>query len=321
MALSEIGGFFGMEVFHGTEYHYDALRFNLARNALRFVLTVRKVKRIHVPDYSCNVVFKACADAGAEIIRYEIDDFFKPKNISNIKEDDYIYITNYFGQMDDDDVNDLRRKFPNIIVDNVQSFFSKPIAGTDTIYSCRKFFGVPDGAYLYARENMASEYDALKNDCSSDRWKHIIGRTDKYASDFYEESRNNEVKLNRNTPCKMSKSTQNMLCGIDYGFAKERRGQNFDFLNENLKKENKLKVNNHGGYFAYPFLIENGVQLRNHLNQNKIYTPCFWPEHRDSQNKRSSFLSNNIVPLTIDHRYGDAEMRRIVQEVYNFIRE
>lgn len=321
MGSSEIGGFFGMEVFHGEEYHCNALRFDLARNALRFVLNVRKAKRVLVPDYSCNVVFKACADANVEIIRYEIDDFFKPRNIPDIKEDDYIYITNYFGQIDDDYMNDLCHKFPNIIVDNVQSFFSKPIVGADTIYSCRKFFGVPDGAYLYAREDMAFEYEALQNDCSSDRWKHIIGRADKHACDFYEESRNNETKLNLNHPRKMSKSTQNMLCGIDYGIAMERRGQNFDFLNENLKKENKLEVNNRGGYFTYPFLVENGVRLRNYLNQNNIYTPCFWPEHRDSQNKRSAFLSSNIVPLTIDHRYGDAEMRRIVQEVYNFIRE
>lgn len=35
-----------------------------------------------------------------------------------------------------------------IILDNTQSFFQKPISGIDTIYSCRKYFGVPDGAYL-----------------------------------------------------------------------------------------------------------------------------------------------------------------------------
>ena len=135
MALSEIGGFFGMETFRGTEYHNDALRFDLARNALLFILTVRKVKRIYVPDYSCNVVFKACTDAEVEIIRYEIDDSLMPENLSNIKEDDYIYITNYFGHMDDADINDFHRQFHNIIVDNVQSFFSKPVAGVDTIYS------------------------------------------------------------------------------------------------------------------------------------------------------------------------------------------
>lgn len=37
----------------------------------------------------------------------------------------------------------------NLIVDNVQVFYTPPIKGLDTIYTCRKFFGVPDGAYLY----------------------------------------------------------------------------------------------------------------------------------------------------------------------------
>lgn len=40
-------------------------------------------------------------------------------------------------------------KYSNLIVDNVQAFYTPPIKGLDTIYTCRKFFGVPDEAYLY----------------------------------------------------------------------------------------------------------------------------------------------------------------------------
>ena len=37
----------------------------------------------------------------------------------------------------------------NVIIDNVQAYFQRPIEGFDTLYSCRKYFGVPDGAVLY----------------------------------------------------------------------------------------------------------------------------------------------------------------------------
>lgn len=43
------------------------------------------------------------------------------------------------------------------IVDNCHSFYHKPNVGGNYIYSCRKFFGVPDGAYLITNAVIASQ--------------------------------------------------------------------------------------------------------------------------------------------------------------------
>ena len=37
-------------------------------------------------------------------------------------------------------------------------FYAKPIHGNDTFYTCRKFFGVPDGAYLYTDKLLDEEF-------------------------------------------------------------------------------------------------------------------------------------------------------------------
>ena len=36
----------------------------------------------------------------------------------------------------------------SLIIDNTQAFYEPPRKGAYNVYSCRKFFGVSDGAYL-----------------------------------------------------------------------------------------------------------------------------------------------------------------------------
>lgn len=64
--------------------------------------------------------------------------------------EDWVYLINFYGQYSRDEIVSYAKEYKNLIVDNVQAFYTKPIEGVDTIYTCRKFFGVPDGGYLYA---------------------------------------------------------------------------------------------------------------------------------------------------------------------------
>ena len=64
--------------------------------------------------------------------------------------DGYLYIVNFYGQLSNQYIESLGC---NIIVDNAQSYFQEPINGIDTLYTCRKFFGVPDGVYFVHRQS------------------------------------------------------------------------------------------------------------------------------------------------------------------------
>lgn len=56
----------------------------------------------------------------------------------NIQADQGFLYTNYFG-LKDNFINILANKIQNLIIDNAQSFFSKPCKEIDTFYSVRKF--------------------------------------------------------------------------------------------------------------------------------------------------------------------------------------
>src|SRR5699024_9737582 len=153
--------------------------------------------------------------------------------------DEYIYVVNYFGQISDGNIKEIKSKYQNIIVDNTQAFFQKPVEGIDTLYSCRKFFGVPDGAYLYTNSVLQTN---LETDQSQERMKHILGRYEESANLYYNEFKKNDELL-KNTPLKvMSKITHNILCAIDYKNIKKRRLENYLYLDKELSGINKLAL-------------------------------------------------------------------------------
>lgn len=59
-----------------------------------------------------------------------------------------------------------------------------PVEGVDTIYTCRKYFGVSDGAFLYTDTKPQRN---LPQDESYDRMHFLMGRYERSASEFYNE--------------------------------------------------------------------------------------------------------------------------------------
>lgn len=71
----------------------------------------------------------------------------------------------------------------NVIVDNAQAYFQDPLPGIDTLYTCRKFFGVPDGAILYTDKFIKIK----QKDESYKRMNFLLGRFERTAGEFYQE--------------------------------------------------------------------------------------------------------------------------------------
>lgn len=84
----------------------------------------------------------------------------------------------FFGQLTEDRLTGLALKYGNVIVDQAQAYFDKPISGVDTIYTCRKFLGVPDGAFLYSDAKLDEE---LMIDESFERMHFLLGRYERTA--------------------------------------------------------------------------------------------------------------------------------------------
>lgn len=310
--MKEIGGFFGMENLSGREYYEELIALNNGRNALQYLVKAKKIKKLYIPRYLCDSVSNMLLKNGYEFEYYDVHEDFTPDFGKVLKKDEYLYIVNYFGQLPDEVLISLKKQFKKIILDNTHAFFQKPVAVIDTIYSCRKYFGVPDGAYL-STDKMLDE--SLDIDISKDRMSYVLGRFEGQAADYYSDYLEINELYDKEPLKLMSKLTRNLLKGIDYEQIRKIRNENFNFLHTELKGENKLKLETPDGPFAYPFYIENGIEIRKKLAAQKIYIPTLWPNVLDMEEKDTVAYdyTANILPLPCDQRYDTEDMRYMVK--------
>lgn len=93
--FKEIGGYFGLELSQAGPFHRDILDFNSGHSALRYLIRVQRIKKLHVPYYTCPVIWDSVEWEGCEFSFYEIGEDFLP--VDDLPETDYILYTNYFG--------------------------------------------------------------------------------------------------------------------------------------------------------------------------------------------------------------------------------
>jgi len=310
--MKEIGGYFGLEQLTSNEYYKDLIPLNNGRNALLYILKAKKIKKLYIPYYLCDVIRDMLQVNNYEFEFYKIGSDFMPIFNKHLGEDEYLYMVNYYGQITNKKIFDFKKQFGKIIMDYTHAFFQKPIVGIDTIYTCRKFFGVPDGAYLSTDMRLDEK---LSLDISKDRMTHILGRYEGIASDYYDYFRETD-ELFKSTSIKyMSKLTHNFIGAIDYNRVRQIRNANYDYLNSKLCNQNKLKLITPEGAFAYPYYVKNGIEIRKKLAMGKIYIPTLWPNVIvDTPEESIEYdYATNILPLPCDQRYGIEDMQNILK--------
>jgi hypothetical protein len=206
----------------------------------------------------------------------------------------------------------LVTKADRVIIDNSQAFYSRPIAGVDTFYSARKFFGVPDGAYVSINQPLNK---VLKKDTSFDRCSHLLKRLDVGAEFGYPDFKANDDALANKEIMIMSDLTKSLLDNIKYDRIKEIRRANFEFLNTRLKSTNlfnalpeTLQVP-----MIYPYL-SNNEGLKDKLHKNRVYVATYWPNVISWTNKThwEHFLAERLICIPVDQRYNTADMEYVV---------
>ena len=308
--MREIGGYIELDKYRGTMLYDDAVLLNCGRNALAYLIKARNIKRIYLPYFLCDSVTDVCKRYGVTITYYHIGVDWLPVHI-DLKKDEWLYLVNYYGQLSNFTISNIVAKYENIILDNAQAYFQKPVDKVDTICTCRKFFGVPDGAVLYTS---AVLNEPLVQDTSYDRMLFLLGRYEKTASEFYAQYVENNRLFSGEPIKEMSKLTRNLLSGLDYDFIRKRRTNNFRFLHDELGRFNKLYLTIPEGAFMYPFYVENGYEIRKKLQEQKIYIPLLWPYVMEVCDKTAIEydMAKNILPLPVDQRYTTIDMEILV---------
>lgn len=315
--MYHIGGFLELEIKSGQSYHELALAINSGRNALKYLLLSIKPKLIYLPRYICEDVVVAVSELSIPIEFYSIDSDFYPTSIPILNTDDYFLYINYFG-IQTNNVQNLSRKLNNVIIDNTQAFFTLPIKAIGTFYSSRKFFGVPDGGYLYSDRISTDE---LNTDESFDAFRHLLKRIDLGPAKAYADFKINEERINKLPIRKMSVLTQRILSSVDYKEVREKRQRNFNSLHETLGLINEIDLEDASSEspICYP-LILSVKNLRNRFVENGILVPKYWPnlEGKLEEDSFENKLTNFLFPLPIDQRYGASDMTEVLNRMRRF---
>ena len=308
--LKEIGGYFGLENYGGNEYHENAVAVNSGRNALLYLIKAHKIEKLYIPHYLCDTVYKLCEREEIPYEFYNVNIDFTPAFDKDLQKNEWIYIVNYYGQISNEQIKEYKAKYKNIVFDNVQSFFQEPVKGIDTVYSCRKFFGVPDGGYVYSTKPLN---EVLKTDSSRERMTHILGRCEVDASSFYSDFAENDETFYDEGLKLMSPITKTLLKGVDYNAVSCKREENYGYLQSKLGGYNGIKLVLPKGPYCYPFYTVNGAKIRKTLIENKIYVPTLWGNVCETTDDVGKDYSINILPIPCDQRYGLEDMERIVK--------
>lgn len=314
-ARKPIGGYFELELPSYPEYHSEALALNSGRFCLEYLLRCRNYQKVYVPYFTCDTVIEPIQRLEMEYEFYHIDRKMHLSDDVTPKENEAIIYTNYWG-VQNSYCEHLALKYGNrLILDYTQAFFSKPILGIDTFYSCRKYFGVPDGGYLYT--DCIDKID-IPQDESYTRMDSLLKRLDLSPEAGYDDFRKTSSLFHSMPVKQMSKLTKRMMQGIDYGHVAQSRLDNYNQLCKHLAGGRKL--NSGEVPMVYPYESEKGQLLRQHLIENKIFVAKYWPNVDEwaPTGSTETWLANHVLPLPIDQRYGEEDMRFIIERIKEY---
>lgn len=321
--MNSIGGYFELELPTKDKnfIHSGCVLVNSGRHALEYILKVLgpKIVKIWIPYYTCNVILEPINRLGIKYEFYHINAKFEINDEIHPKNGEYVIANNYFG-IKDHYIKQISRIYKNhLIVDNSQSWYAPELLGINSFYSPRKFFGVPDGGAAWVTGVLNVD---LKKDFSYDRCSHLLKRIDLGAQEGFNDFHANSTNIGQQPLMQMSTLTKRLLSSIDFDWIKITRRSNYEILAEALNPYNQLilpSLNSFECPMVYPFLTDNDL-LRQHLIDNKIFVATYWPNvlklcHEDSI---ESNLAKYLIPLPIDQRYNELDMRRIIDIIKKF---
>lgn len=320
----EIGSFIELQFRKGLEWHKgdnDVARLNTGRSAIWHAFRVTGCKAIWIPYYQCDSIRETFGAHSTEVKYYRTDKNWNPVDLFP-GDNEAVLLVNYYGIMSHERMMALAHPYKHAIIDNCQAFFCQPVDGALNVYSCRKFVGVPDGAYVVGKD--AHLYmEEYPQSYSSDTAGFLLLRIE-YGCEGkgYQARSINEERIDHEPVMRMSKLTRTILDGSDYEDCRRMRRENFAYMHEQLGAMNLINplkyYDNETVPMVYPLVVEDDEVIKR-LFAAKHFQGRWWG-YVPQENPVGSFehwISSNIIPLTIDQRYGRKEMEFLVSVVKN----
>jgi hypothetical protein len=322
----EIGSFLELDLKTNGEHYSgsgNVARLNSARSGIFHALRLYGCSVIYLPYYLCPSVGVFLSRKGIGIQKYFINHQFEPQ-IDHIESEAAILIVNYFGILSNGFLSKILKKYDKVIIDNCPSFYSEPIEGGYSVYSTRKFFGVPDGCYVIGKDagKFTEEY---QQDHSSETSAFLLKRHEVGCNASYAERMKNEERIDASDILIMSVLTRTLLKGIDYEGIKKKRQENFKLACELYREINlidpEIHIDENSTPMVYPLVIED-AKLVDRLREKQIYTGRWWKHvlNEVPENSFEAWMSKYMVPVPIDQRYGNRELEYVSRNIFDLFK-
>jgi hypothetical protein len=315
--FKEIGGYFALELPQSrvSFLHSGGILLNSGRNALEYILrSISDIRRLWIPYFTCDVILEPIIKLEIPYVFYNINEQLEIATDVQLQTGDYLLVTNYWG-IKDTYVDILSRKYgKQLIVDNAQAFYAVSDMNIKTIYSPRKFVGVPDGGIAFIDNGL--EIDVLEKDVSYERCSHLLKRMDLGANAGYLDFKKNSHKLANQPIRRMSNLTETILSSVDWENIRKKRIRNFQILHAALSASNNIiipSIETFACPMVYPYLSKSSMLKKKMIN-NKIFVATYWPNVLNWCNPMmvEFMLADNLMAIPIDQRYTQKDMENII---------
>ena len=315
--MSDIGGYFELELHKGGyRYHGTPYAAKSGRASLHHILTYTTPSLIYLPFYTCNVLLEPFEAMGIPYEFYAINNLLEPVDLPELKEGEYFLYVNYMG-LKDETVDQLSDKYQEkLIADCTQAFFMKGNGVSWFFNSCRKFFGVPDGSYLYCPQGITLLLPEEQNEDYIT--EHLLLRFNGKTREGYQYFIANEELVGHGIE-RMSHMSECLLSRISYKDVMDIRIENYNYLHDRLKDKNLFNATMPEGAIpmCYPYLPVSVID-KAQLSVQNIFIPSFWTDvlqrNTDGFDTEKKLVAE-LCPLPVDHRYTTADMELIYRSL------
>lgn len=317
--MTPIGGYYELELTRGTHrYHTTPYTFKSGRSSLHYILQLVKPSLVYVPFYTCNGLLESFEAAQTHYLFYEINHLLEPDELPELGPHEYFLYINYF---------DVKRQFvqrlsnkyrDKLIVDCTQAFFMKGNGWSWFFNSCRKYFGVPDGSFLYPPQHVNISGYSGRNE--QYLVSHLITRFNDHVQEGYRSFLENEVLCGTEITG-MSKLSEYLLSNINYEMVIGKRHSNYSYLDTFFREQHLFPPEGRDDCvpMVYPVLLNKPVS-RKLFGAHQVFIPTYWADVRERDYpgfEMEKLVSDHLLPLPIDHRYNQADMERMVKLIKN----
>ena len=277
---------------------------------------------------------------------------------SKLQSADVFLYMNYFGiqSLTDGILQLIRERFHAIVIEDTTHDILSPRCNEFIpdyiIGSIRKWVAIPDGGLLFSKDQFevfVKEEDAFFSDIRTEALKNKslylksgnLQLKELFRSQLVEA---NEYLSNDKSVIGMSPRSAKIMERMDFKKIAKVRHENFLVLAEGLKdmvgiKQLGLivskvtgnsidnapgKVSNTGPnstILYYPIIVDSRDKLQKTLADSGIYCPVIWPLPKNAVSvcEVSDYISNHMLALPCDQRYGTSEIGQIIASLKKIV--